>query len=261
MPISPAGLLLCATATLLAAGACRPKPKPSEAASASPAQKPAPAVLVGSVQLAEGHELPMYKPEDMERRVLAHIQGNTFPEVCSPPKLSDRTPVRRSPDGSLIGVMVAASEFSKSTPRDPIIHEVVIKDCRLTPSLVVAQVNDTLRMSTEVQYPLMPTYGANAYNETLIAGQTKSHRLDKTGVDNILCGFTAPCGRTDVVVLHHPVYAVTGEDGKFRIDDFPADETIKLSAWHPLFKEASTTVKVAKGETKTLTFTLTPLAQ
>jgi hypothetical protein len=255
-----AGVLLWLTvAVTVVSGcdSCRPQRQAEQAP--IPAAKPNPAVVTGSIRLAPGHELPKYRPEDMERRVLAHIQGGTFPDVCSPPKLNDRTPVRQSPDGKLIGVMVAASEFSKSTPRDPIVHEVVIKDCRLTPSLVVAQVNDTLRMSNEVNYPLLPTYGANAYNETLVPGQTKSHRLDKPGVDNVLCGFTAPCGRTDVVTIHHPVYAISDATGTFRIESFPTDETVKLSAWHPLFSEASVSIKVASGETKTVELVLTPL--
>jgi hypothetical protein len=254
-------LLACVLVGLsLASGcdSCRPQQQADKAAPIPP-PKHDPAVVTGSIRLTPGHELPKYRPEDMERRVLAHVQGGTFPDVCSPPKLNDRTPVRLSPAGTLTGVMVAASEFTKVTPRDPIVHDVVIKDCRLTPSLVVAQVNDTLRMRSEVNYPLLPTYGANAYNETLVPGQSKSHRLDKPGVDNVLCGFTAPCGRTDVVVIHHPVYAVTDASGNFRIENFPTDETIKLSAWHPLFNEANVSVKVGPGETKNVELVLTPL--
>jgi hypothetical protein len=254
-------LFACVLVGLSLAGgcdSCRPQQQAEQAAPIPPPKK-VPAVVTGSIRLAPGHELPKYRPEDMERRVLAHVQGGTFPDVCSPPKQNDRTPVRLSPAGTLTGVMVAASEFTKTTPRDPIVHEVTIKDCRLTPSLVVAQVNDTLRVSSEVNYPLLPTYGANAYNETLVPGQSKSHRLDKPGVDNILCGFTAPCGRTDVVVVHHPVYAVTDASGNFRIENFPTDETIKLSAWHPLFSESNVSVKVGSGETKNVELVLTPL--
>jgi hypothetical protein len=214
--------------------------------------------LTGSVRLAPGTTLPSYRPEDMERDVLQHIKGGTFPDVCTPPKQSDRTPVLEGPEGKLIGVMVAASEFSQSVKRESKVFDIVIKDCRLSPRLVVGQMGDMINLKNEVQFPFMPTYGANAYNETLTPGQSKALRLDKAGVDNVLCGFTAPCGRTDVVVLRHPVFAVTDTTGTFEIEDFPADETVRLSAWHPLFKDAAISVKVARGETKNVELVLTP---
>ena len=258
--------LVCLTSGLfvLLAGceACRAKPKFEDSpAQTKTAELPATGVVTGSITLAPGHELPAYPPAEMERKVLQHIEGGTFPEVCTPPKQSDRTPVLQGPDGKLIGVMVAASEFTKSTPRGSKVHDLVIKDCRLTPRLVVGQLGDMLNLKNEVQFPFMPTYGPNAYNETLTPGQSKAFRMDKAGVDNVLCGFTAPCGRTDVVVVRHPVYAVTDAKGVFRIEDFPADETVRLSAWHPLFKDEGRSVKVGRGETKNVEFVLTPLPQ
>lgn len=240
---------------------CRAKPKFDSPGPSKATAAPEPATLTGSVKLAPGFELPAYSAEDMERKVLLHVQGGTFPETCTPPKLSDRTPVVQGPDGKLIGVMVAASQFSESTPRGPKVFDVVIKDCRLTPRLVVGQLGDLINLKNEVQFPFMPTYGANAYNETMTPGQSKAMRLDKAGVDNVMCGFTAPCGRTDVVVLRHPVSSVTDATGVFKIEDFPADETVQVNAWHPLFQDATISVKVGKGETKSVEFVLTPLPQ
>jgi hypothetical protein len=240
---------------------CRAKPKFGSAGPSKAPAAPEPATLTGSVKLAPGFELPAYSAEDMERKVLQHIHGGTFPETCTPPKLSDRTPVVQGPDGKLIGVMVAASQFSNSAPRGPKVFDIVIKDCRLTPRLVVGQMGDLINLKNDVQFPFMPTYGANAYNETLVPGQSKALRLDKAGVDNVMCGFTAPCGRTEVVVLRHPVSAVTGDTGLFKIEDFPADETVQVNAWHPLFQDATISVKVGKGETKNVEFVLTPLPQ
>jgi hypothetical protein len=259
---SIARLTLCAVIGL-ASGceACRAKPKLEGAApkaASETEQGPARGTITGSVRLAPGATLPSYGAEDMERNVLKHIKGGTFPEACTPPKQADRTPVLEGPEGKLIGVMVAASEFSQPIRREPKIFDIVIKDCRLSPRLVVGQMGDMINLKNEVQFPFMPTYGANAYNETLTPGQSKALRLDKAGVDNVLCGFTAPCGRTDVVVVRHPVFAVTDDTGMFKIEDFPADETVRLSAWHPLFKDANISVKVARGETKNIEFVLTP---
>jgi hypothetical protein len=251
-------------AMLAASGceSCRAKPKfdRSDSKSSAPAADE-PATLTGFVKLAPGYSLPSYTADDMERKVLQHIHGGTFPEICSPPKIADRTPVTQGPDGKLVGVMVAASQFTKSTPRGPKVFDVVIKDCRLTPRLVVGQLGDLINLKNEVQFPFMPTYGANAYNETLTPGQSKAMRLDKAGVDDVRCGFTAPCGRTDVVVVRHPVFGVTDDTGMFKIEDFPPDETVQVNAWHPLFQDATLSVKVGRGETKSVEFVLTPLPQ
>jgi len=254
---------LCLLIGLAASGseACRPKPKLEESAPKAASETKegsALGTITGSVRLAPGATLPSYRAEDMERNVLQHIKGGTFPETCTPPKQSDRTPVLEGPDGKLIGVMVAASEFSQPIKRPRKVFDIVIKDCRLSPRMVVGQMGDMINLKNEVQFPFMPTYGANAYNETLTPGQSKALQLDKAGVDNVLCGFTAPCGRTDVVVVRHPVFAVTDETGNFKIEDFPADETVRISAWHPLFQDASVSVKVARGETKNVEFVLTP---
>ena len=258
---SLARLTLCAVIGL-ASGceACRAKPKLESSApqASDPKSTAAYGTLRGSVRLAPGAVLPSYRAEDMERNVLQHIKGGTFPEVCTPPKQSDRTPVLEGPEGKLIGVMVAASEFSQSMKRESKVFDIVIKDCRLSPRLVVGQMGDLINLKNEVQFPFMPTYGANAYNETLTPGQSKALRLDKAGVDNVLCGFTAPCGRADVVVLRHPVFAVTDATGMFEIEEFPADETVRVNAWHPLFQDVSISVKVARGETKTVELVLTP---
>ena len=235
-------------------------PKPSPAPTPAPAKPAATAVLIGSVRLAPGHELPSYSQDQMERSVLAHIKGGTFPKVCTPPKIKDRQPVELSADGKLIGVMVAASEFSQRPPKHtPRVFEATIKDCRLTPSLIVAEVGDTLHIKNDVEFPFLPGMGSDTFNQTLSQGQSRDVLLETGGVKILTCGFTAPCGRTDVIVVAHPYAAVTDSSGQFRIDDFPADETVRLNAWHPLFSETFISVRVARGETKTVELELTPL--
>jgi hypothetical protein len=242
-------------ALLVLAGGCRKKePKPAPTVTVQKKK----AVLIGSVRF-EGDELPMYTNEQMERQVLAHAKGGTTPDVCSPPKLEDRTPVTLTPDGKLVGVMLAASEFSRrDDPAPPKTLHVGIRDCRLQPKLLLAHVGDTIHISNESPFPLMPGMGFETYNQTLTQGQTRDIKLDTGGVKILSCGFSGQCGRTDVVVLAHSQATVTNDKGEFRLEDFPADETVRINAWHPLFFDTYEEVRVSPGEEKRIELVLKP---
>jgi hypothetical protein len=259
------GGLLCLA---LAAGGCN-KPKPSDTPTDKPAEKKPEAaaaptaktgVLVGTVRMAEGNtELPSYSSEEMERQVLRHAKGGNIPEACSPPKLEDRQPVTLTPDGKLVGVMLAASEFSQSYERGtPKTWNVAIRDCRLQPKMILARIGDTLHIENESNFPMMPGLGYETYNQTLTKGQTRDIKLDTGGVKILSCGFSGQCGRTDVVVMAHPVNALTNEKGEFRIENFPVGQTVRINAWHPLFFETYQEVRVAPGEEKRVELLLTP---
>lgn len=218
------------------------------------------AVLEGSVRLAEGFELPSLSPEAMEKKVLDQLAQAAPPPSCTPTKIVDRQPVRLSDDGHLTGVLVALSKFARQPTRPPRVYDVAIEDCRLTPQLVVAMKGDRLRVVNRVDYPFMPTIGEDPMVRTLSLGQTYDVPLDQPGVRALTCGFTAPCGRTEVIVMLHPLYAVSDARGSFRFDDFPAGEPITLSAWHPLFQESQLEVRLEPGEHKRIELTLTPIS-
>jgi hypothetical protein len=217
-------------------------------------------VLTGVVRLTEGADLPEYSDEQLERKVLSHTQRAALPESCSPPKITDGQPVQLTADGLLAGVMLAASDFTTQPDVPPATRSVVIDDCRLTPSLIVAKKGDTLRVTSKVSYPFMPAFGDAAVVKTLIPGQSYDVPLDQPGVSAVTCGFTAPCGRTDVIVLEHPYFTVTDGQGHFRFESFPADQAVKLNAWHPLFKEAEIVVELGRGEERKVELVLEPAA-
>jgi hypothetical protein len=254
-------------ALLIGASGCRDRPPaastPAPALSVAPsAPKPAApkAVVEGSVRLAEGYNLPSYRAEGMEKKVLDHVAEAALPGSCTPLEASDRQPVKLTGDGHLAGILLAASKFSHQPQRPARVHEVVIRNCRLEPALVVAMKGDSLRVRNEVDYPFMPGLGQQPVARTLSRGQTYDVVLDTPGVNPLLCGFTAPCGRTDVIVMLHPYYAVTDATGTFRFEDFPTGEPVALSAWHPLFQESRQELRVEPGARQKLEFALTPIA-
>jgi hypothetical protein len=64
-----------------------------------------------------------------------------------------------------------------------------------------------------------------------------------------------------VITLTHSFATLTDAHGQFHFDQFPADEPISISAWHPLFQEASAQVTVGSAEKKELELVVKPVPQ
>jgi hypothetical protein len=155
--------------------------------------------------------------------------------------------VRRVEGDQLAGVLITLSDFETDPPYEPATHELFIRDCRLTPALVVATRGDHIRLANETDYPFLPELGTGMLRAVL-RGAPQDIELGEAGIRYLECGFAASCGRTVVVTLHHPLHATTDEGGRFRIEDVPLGDELKVSAWHPLFQEAHRLVTVRAGE-------------
>lgn len=228
------------------------------AAPETPSEPGSPAVPVGTVEgvvrLAEGVELPAYDDAALrwDERAARPPEGK-----CAPPKKTDRTPVTLDGDRGAAGVMVNAIDFDASPPHEPVTHEVAIRDCRLTPRLVVATRGDQLRVVNETDHPFLPARGDDPFSQSLVEGQSRTTELERGGVGHVGCQVGTACGRTDLIVLYHPVHTITGEGGRFRMSNVPAGQEISVHAWHPLLEESSVTVEVAEGETVEVELELT----
>jgi len=60
-----------------------------------------------------------------------------------------------------------------------------------------------------------------------------------------------------IAVLPHPYFAVSGKDGKYKIDGLPAG-TYEIEIWHEKLNTQSTSVTISGDENKTADFTFTP---
>lgn len=237
---------------------CKPEAPASAAPIATPTAKGFGAIE-GTIRLAEGAELPEILPRMMFQQVLQQAEPLPSPPECTPAKQTDRRPVGLGPNNLLSSIFVTASNFKTQPPsRGPIVHNVTVTDCRLTPMVIGAKRGDSLRLTSNTEYPFMPQVGTAAFTETLIKGQERVHTLEALGVQSIVCGFTAPCGRADIITVDHTLYALSDANGHFRIEGIPADETLDLTAWHPLFLPTAHSVKISANETTKLDFVLVP---
>src|SRR5690606_32261600 len=171
--------------------------------------------VVGVVRLAEGARLPEVQPG------ASGSATETLPG-CPPIGPSDRTPVH-AVDGKLVNVLVSATgdpkTFFPALPeREPAEVELVVgADCRLTPRLVAAVEGDTLVLKNRSPVPILPFVGRQGYVESLLVDESRRIPLDGRGVKAAGCGVHGYCGSADVVVIPHPVFGVTGPDGRFVI--------------------------------------------
>jgi hypothetical protein len=245
--------VICLVAACLAALSCGPS-KPEE-----PKLHVGPtATLVGELLLAPGARLPELASVDLARRTLRVADALELPEECAQAHRDAQQPVTLTPEGRLRGVVVAASDFTRVSERKPKKHKVHIEHCRLQPSIIAAQGGDTLELENHDSFPFEPLVGPAFEGHPLPRGKTIEVPLVASGLDTVQCSLRAPCGRTDLLVFHHPVHAVSDDTGQFRIENFPAGELVRVTAWHPLFEPVETFVWLEPGQQTTTKLQLTP---
>lgn len=220
-------------------------------------------VVVGVIRLAEGAEEPTWS----DAALFNNGQEAVETENCPPPRRADRRPTPMGEGRGLAGVMIGATgareTFFTHLPdlasRTPVDHQVTIRECRLSPRLVVATRGDTLTIVNESAEPFLPSMSVGGgFFEAVLPGANRTQTLDRGGVGALRCPFSVPCGRSDVIVVSHPVHTVTREGGRFELRNVPADQEVTINAWHPLYRENSATVRVASGGRAEVEIVLTP---
>jgi hypothetical protein len=218
--------------------------------------EPATGLLEGRVRLAEGLPLPSYLPIDLARRPLHAPEARAVPGECAQALEAARTPVTLGDGRSLANVVVAASDFAHAREQVQTVHKLEVRGCRLDPPMIAATAGDVLWLENQDSFAFQPLFGPTMA-EPLQQGQRRRLLLGP-GVDSVLCSSNAPCGRSDLVVFHHPVHAVTNSRGGFRMDHFPAGELVRVTAWHPLFEESETFVWLEPGQSSRVEIVLYP---
>lgn len=233
----------------LGLAACGHRELSSAEGSESPGSAAAPAqsstgTIEGLVRLAEGASLPSYADHPM----LPARAAAPLPSECSPPSEADRQPVRVGTSGGLTNLVVVATGDASRWPeaRPPRTHRVRIENCRLTPLTLVAQRGDTIRFENPLTFPFFPDLGTG-FSRALLPTDPFEMVLDQGGVRSVGCMVGNGCGRMVIVTIYHPIATVSDADGRFRLEGVPIGQEVRVTAWHPLFLEASATVRLERA--------------
>lgn len=223
--------------------------------------------VTGIVRLGEGVELPRYP-----LAALGRVEGRPpLPDICTPAAEGDRQPMRVAANGGVEGLLLTAVSTDPDNnaafraaigQREPQTHDVRIEDCRLTPNLLPVVQGDSIHLTNNTRFSFLPVFSSVGVMEGLAFNQERTYVAETLRAHHIQCGFAVPCGRSEVIVLHHDVAVVSGEGGQFELE-VPAGIPLRLHAWHPLFgsHEATAEVTIPAGGRTTVELTVERPAQ
>jgi hypothetical protein len=202
--------------------------------------------IEGIVRLADGAELP--RIENMR-------DGSPFAMVAPPPPCSpladeDFMPVTMTETRELRDIHIALTGMSDYPDPEPRTHEVYISDCRLTPRLLGVAVGDSLRITNRSAVSLLPVFTGESFMQAVLPEASRVIKVEKAGASRLACTFGAFCGRTEVLVTAHPLFAVSDAKGHFVIRNVPLDQDLTVHAWHPFFKDSTALVRLTATEPK-----------
>jgi plastocyanin len=173
--------------------------------------------------------------------------------VCGSSKISEEIAVGK--DNALRNIVVWIEGITRGKKANAsTILTVDQKACSYTPRVQAAVVNSRVRLVNSDSV-LHNVHGyrekASAFNVAMpFAGMKMEQKLDRPGVLELRCDAGHVWMRAWVHVFEHPYFAVTGDDGKFRIDAVPPGK-YRVAFWHERLGKIEKEVEVrAKGEVR-----------
>ncbi len=166
---------------------------------------------------------------------------NKDPEICDPRSQKKRDLERLviSSSGGVANTVVFLKDITKGKSWD--IQEdrqfLNQKTCRYEPHVLLVPANGTLRLKSSD--PVLHTVhmsGASDYNLPFpFANQTVNRTMNREGLVDLRCNAGHVWMNAEMMVVHHPYYAVTDEDGNFKLTNVPPGD-YEIEAWHEGWK-------------------------
>ena len=172
---------------------------------------------------------------------LSTIAINKDPEVCDP-KAEKKRDLERlviGANGGVANTVVFLKDITKGKAMDlPEARQFLNqRTCRYEPHVLLVPDNGTLQLKSSD--PILHTVhmsGASDYNLPFpFANQTMSRTMNREGVVDVRCNAGHVWMNAEMLVVNHPYYAVTDEDGNFKLTNVPPGE-YEIEAWHEGWK-------------------------
>jgi hypothetical protein len=166
---------------------------------------------------------------------------NKDPEICDPQAQKKRDLERLvvSADGGVANTVVFLKDITKGKAMDlpegrQFLNQ---KTCRYEPHVLLVPDNGTLQLKSSD--PILHTVhmtGAADYNLPFpFANQTVTRTMNREGVVDLRCNAGHVWMNAEMLVVQHPYYAVTDQDGNFKLTNVPPGE-YEIEAWHEGWK-------------------------
>jgi hypothetical protein len=159
------------------------------------------------------------------------------PAVCDPDshKRVDLERLLVGPDGGVANTVVFLKDVSRGKAMDiPQIRRFLNqKQCRYEPHILLVPASTGLEIKSSD--PLLHTVhmdGAASYNLPFpFANQIISRPMNTPGLVNLRCNAGHVWMNGEMMVVSHPYYVVTDENGAFKLTGVPAGQ-YQIIAWH-----------------------------
>jgi hypothetical protein len=166
---------------------------------------------------------------------------NKDTEVCDPQgqKKRDLERLLVGTNGGVANTVVFLRDVTKGKAMDlPETRQSLNqKTCRYEPHVLLVPDSGTvhLRSSDPVLHTVHMS-GASDYNLPFpFANQTITRTMNRKGLVDVRCNAGHVWMNAEMMVVSHPYYAVTDEDGNFRLTNVPPGE-YQIEAWHEGWK-------------------------
>jgi len=241
-------------ATLVILGLISCHQDQASSSSSAPSASAAPAEPKGKLGSGIIHGVVSFSGQAPEMKVPEKRKQAT--DVCKEKALVHDAVVVK--DGKLKDVLVRIApksfEGRYDVPAAALVDQV---DCSYAPRIqgVIAGQDVEVKNSDRTLHNVHTFLGSETvFNEATTMGAPPiKKRLPPTGIVRFGCDIH-PWMRAFVIVTDHPFFAVSGDDGAFRIGRVPAGK-YKLEAWHARYGLKTQEITVTEGQTAEVTFT------
>src|SRR5258708_19752652 len=157
--------------------------------------------------------------------------------ICDPEMRKTRNLERMivGPDGGVANTIVYLKDISSGKAMDlpEPRRKLDQKHCRYEPHILLVPQSETLSMkSSDHVLHTVHSDGAASFNLAFpFTDHVTAQNVNTAGLINLKCNGGHSWMNAEVMVVSHPYYAVTGEDGKFELTNVPPGD-YQVVAWH-----------------------------